>query len=217
MSRTRELTIGEQIANSVTHGVGLVLSLVALPVLVVASLRTGDAWGVTSCSIFGGTLVLLYAASTLYHSIPRPHLRPLLRAVDHSAIYLLIAGTYTPFALGALRGDSGFPLLIAIWSLAVAGIACRTLLGPRFHRVSVVLYLAMGWLAVLAARPLIAHVAVPGLAWLIAGGLAYTGGVIFYVWERLRYGHMVWHLFVMMGSACHFVAVLRYSSAAAAG
>lgn len=217
MSRSRDLTFGEEIANSVTHGFGLALSLVALPVLVVAALKTGDAWRVSSCSIFGVTLVLLYAASTLYHSISLPHLRPLLRAIDHSAIYLLIAGTYTPFALGALRGDSGFPLLVAIWTLAAVGIACRTLLGPRFHRVSVVLYLAMGWLVVLAARPLIAHVPVSGLAWLLAGGLAYTGGVVFYVWERLRYGHMVWHLFVMMGSACHFVAVLHYSSAAAAG
>lgn len=211
MASSRVHTLGEEIANSVTHGVGLALSLAALPILVVSAVRHGDAARVTAFAIFGSTLVALYAASTLYHSIPHPRARPVLRAIDHSAIYLLIAGTYTPFALGALRHDWGIPLLVAIWSLALAGIACRTLLGPRFHRVSVALYVVMGWMVVLAIRPMIAHIAAPGLAWLFAGGLFYTGGVAFYVWKRLPYGHMVWHLFVLGGSLCHFFAVLGYS------
>ena len=211
MSPGHRLSLGEEIANSVTHGVGLALSLTALPVLIVTALRHGDAVRVTSVAIFGSTLVLLYAASTLYHSIPFPRVRPVLRAIDHSAIYLLIAGTYTPFALGALRHDGGMPLLVAVWSLALAGIVCRTLLGPQFHKISVALYVAMGWLVLLAIRPMIAHVATPGLIWLFAGGASYTVGVTFYAWNRLPYGHMVWHLFVLAGSLCHFFAVLGYS------
>jgi hemolysin III len=211
MAESRVHTLGEEIANSVTHGLGLALSVAALPVLVVNAMRHGDALRIASVAIFGATLVALYAASTLYHSIPHPRARPVLRAIDHSAIYLLIAGTYTPFALGPLRHDRGLPLLLAVWSLALAGILFRTLLGPRFHRVSVALYVAMGWMVVLAIRPMIAHIAAPGLVWLFAGGLAYTGGVAFYAWKRLPYGHMVWHLFVLAGSVCHFFAVLGYA------
>ena len=210
-STSRPHSLGEEIANSVTHGVGLALSVAALPVLVAKAFRQGDGLRVASVAVFGATLVALYAASTLYHSIPHPRARAVLRAVDHSAIYLLIAGTYTPFAMGALRDDGGTLLLAAVWTLALSGISCRTLLGPRFHRVSVALYVAMGWLVLFAIRPMIAHVATPGLVWLFAGGAAYTGGVAFYAWKRLPYGHMVWHLFVLAGSICHFFAVLGYS------
>jgi len=211
--RGRKLGLGEEIANSVTHGVGVLLSLIALPTLVVLAARRHDTWQIVGGSVFGTTLLLLYCASTLYHAIPSPRAKTVFRVLDHAAIYLLIAGTYTPFALGVLRGTWGWSLLIAVWALAAVGIVLKSTRGFRYARLSTAVYLAMGWLIVIAMRPLVAHIGLGGIAWLLAGGLAYTGGVIFFAWDRLRYGHMIWHLFVLAGSICHFVAVLRYASA----
>lgn len=202
----------EEVANAVTHGVGLVASLVALPFLVGAAPQPGDALLTTGRALFAGSLVLLYAASTLYHAVPPSALKQRLRILDHAAIYLVIAGSYTPFALGVLRGRWGFGILAAIWTLALAGIVWKLFGGLRFERTSTVLYLAMGWLALVVAGPLVARMPMAGLAWIAAGGLAYTIGVLFYRWERLPFGHTVWHLFVLAGSACHGVAVHWYAS-----
>jgi len=203
-------TLGEEIANSVTHGAGLVASIVGLVVLVAAAARRGDAWIITSCAIYASTLVLLYAASTLYHSLAATRARHVFQIIDHSAIYLLIAGSYTPFALVNLRGPWGWSLLVIVWVLAAAGVTAKAVFGPRWPMVSTVLYIAMGWTAVVAIKPMLLHVAPAGIAWLVAGGLAYTGGVVFFALDRMRYNHALWHLFVLGGSVCHFVAVLFY-------
>lgn len=213
---SRAQSFGEEIANAVSHGVGLIASLCALPVLVLSAAAHGDAKLVAGCGVFAASLILLYAASTLYHAIPHPRAKRALRVVDHTAIYLLIAGSYTPFTLGVLRGAWGWSLLGIVWALALTGVIFKTTLGFRFPRLSVLLYLSMGWLAVVAARPLYLSLPAAGLSWLVAGGLFYTVGVIFYRWERLPYGHLVWHLFVLAGSVCHFWAVLRYALPAAA-
>jgi hemolysin III len=209
----RTPTAGEEIASSITHGLGLAGSIVMLPFLIIAASRDGDPWRVTSAAIFGGSLIVLYAASTLYHALPYSLSRAkyVFRVIDHSAIYLLIAGTYTPFLLGPLRGPWGWSLFSVIWLLAVAGIVMKATLGIRWARASTIVYLLMGWIGVVAAKPLLEHVSPRGLLWLLAGGLAYSAGVVFYAWERLRYGHAIWHLFVATGSVCHVVAVLRYT------
>lgn len=203
-------TLGEEIANSVTHGVGLLASVAGLIVLVAAALRTGDAWVLSSCVIYASTLVLLYAASTLYHSLAKTRARHVFQVLDHSAIYLLIAGSYTPFALVNLHGPWGWTILGIVWALAAAGVTAKAVFGPRWPIISTILYIAMGWTAVVAIKPMLLHVAPAGIAWLVAGGLAYTGGVAFYAWERLRYNHALWHVFVLAGSVCHFIAVLFY-------
>ena len=208
----RRLSLGEEIANSVTHGIAALASVAALPILMIVTLGRGDPWQVAGGAIFGGTLVMLYLASTLYHALPHPRAKRVFRILDHSAIYLLIAGTYTPFALGALRGPWGWTLLVAVWSLAALGVTAKATLGFRFPRLSTAVYIVMGWLGVIAFKPLLTHIGVAGMMWLLAGGLCYTAGVIFFAWERLRYGHMVWHLFVAAGSVCHFFAVLWYAA-----
>lgn len=210
--RARHLFVAEEIANSVTHGVGLAGSLIGVPVLVIAAAGRADALHVVGCSVFAASLVALYAASTIYHALPPSRAKQVFRVIDHVAIYLLIAGTYTPFTLGVLRGTWGWTLFGVVWSLAAAGIVLKTLLGMRYPRASTVCYLMMGWLAVVAIRPIVAHVPAAGLAWLLAGGLLYTGGVAFFAWERLRHSHAVWHLCVLGGSACHFCAVLWYAA-----
>jgi hemolysin III len=207
----RALTIGEEIANSVTHGLGLLASLIAFPLLVVRAQSTNDSSAVAGAVIFGLTLILAYATSTVYHALPVSNGKQFFRLLDHSAIYLLIAGTYTPFALGPLRGTWGTALLVAIWSFALIGIASKIRIGFRRPHLSTIMYLVMGWLIVVAIKPLVINVPRAGLIWLAAGGLAYTGGVFFYVKKRIPYGHMIWHLFVAAGSACHFVAVFRYA------
>jgi hemolysin III len=207
----RPLSVGEEIANSVTHGVAALASVAALPILLAVAIGRGDPWQIVGGAIFGATLVLLYTASTLYHALTHAGAKRVFRVLDHSAIYLLIAGTYTPFALGALRGPWGWSLLGAVWALAALGITAKATLGFRFPRLSTAVYIGMGWLGVIAFRPLMVHIGVPGITWLLAGGLCYTAGVIFFAWERLRYGHMVWHLFVAAGSVCHFLAVLWYA------
>ncbi|HEX2718279.1 MAG TPA: hemolysin III family protein [Gemmatimonadaceae bacterium] len=207
----RAQTIGEEIANSITHGAGLAASIAALPVLIILAARH-DAWRVVGATIFGATLVLLYGASTMYHALARTRARRVMRVLDHSAIYLLIAGTYTPFMLGPMRGPWGWSLLGAIWGMAVLGIVFKATLGIRYPIASTGVYVLMGWLAVVAARPLLASVGLAGVGWLVAGGTLYTLGVVFFALDRrVRYAHSVWHVFVAAGSICHFVAVVRYA------
>lgn len=207
----RPQSMGEEIANSVSHGVGFVLAIVALPVLVVNAMPRGTA-AVVGASVFAGTLALLYLTSTLYHALTNPRAKRVFRTLDHSAIYLLIAGSYTPFTLGVLRGPWGWSLFGIIWTLAAAGIVFKSAGGFRWPKLSNAIYLAMGWLVLVAAKPLATHMAGPGLFWLIAGGVAYTAGIVFYAAPRVKYAHFAWHLAVMAGTACHFVAVLRYAA-----
>jgi hemolysin III len=205
------MSAAEELANSLTHGAGLLLSLLAAPVLIVAAATTDDPWRIVAASIYALSLVLLYAASTAYHAARVAHVKAILRRVDHAAIYLLIAGTYTPFTLVSLRGAWGWTLFGVVWALALVGVILKSRYGARLPRLSTAVYLAMGWMIVLAIRPLATHVAPGGLLLLAAGGLCYTGGVVFYVWERLRFGHAIWHLFVLGGSAAHFAAVLWFA------
>ena len=200
---------GERL-NSISHLVGAALAAVGLIVLVVVAARQGDPWKIVSFSIYGATLVLLYVFSTLYHSVPG-NAKSFFRKLDHNAIYLLIAGTYTPFVLIPLRGPWGWSLFGVIWSLAVLGIAMESFPGESRKIVRIVIYLAMGWLVIIAARPLVQQLPNGALAWLAAGGLFYTGGVVFYAADkRIKHAHGVWHIFVMAGSAAHYLAVLLY-------
>lgn len=210
MSGSRAWTLGEEVAHSITHGVGLLAAVTGLVVLVILAAATRDPWRITACSIYATTLVLLYAASTLYHALSATRARNVFRVLDHSAIFLLIAGTYTPFALVSLRGPWGWTLLGIVWGLAVVGVAAKAIFGTRWPILSTALYIVMGWTVVIAVKPLIDHVPPGGIAWLVAGGLAYTGGVVFYAWTRLRYGHAIWHVFVLAGSVCHYIAVVLY-------
>jgi hemolysin III len=203
-------TLGEEIAHAVTHGLGLVLSIAGLAVLVVAASVRGDAWHVVGCAVFGVTLVLLYTASTLYHSIAHRRAKRVLRKLDWAAIFLLIAGSYTPFTLVSLRGGWGWTLLALVWSLAILGIVLQVTIPVRVRRVSVAIYLAMGWLVLIAIGPLVRSLPSEGLVLLFLGGVAYTLGLAFYAWRRLPYNHAIWHLFVLAGSACHFSCVLGY-------
>ncbi len=200
----------EELANLLTHGVGAVLGLVGLVLLVVASSRHGDAWQVVSSAIFGVTLVLLYTASTLYHSATDERRQVLLRKFDHAAIFLLIAGTYTPFVLVTLRGPWGWSLFGVVWGLAAVGVAMKFWFAGRFRVASTLIYIAMGWLVMIAIKPLMAGLPAGGLALLVAGGLCYTGGAVFYLWRSLPYHHAIWHLFVLGGSVCHWAAVYWY-------
>ncbi len=211
--RDRPQSLGEEIANSISHGMGLVGAIVGTPFLIVAALQRYDALSVVAASIFAASMLALYLASTLYHAIAHERAKRVLRFFDHSAIYLLIAGTYTPFALGALRGPWGWTILALIWTLALLGIAAKIVFGMRFPRLSTWLYLGMGWIVVIAIEPMWRSVPGWGLFWLAAGGLAYTLGVIFYATDhRIRYHHFVWHLFVLTGTACHYFAVLWYAA-----
>jgi hemolysin III len=200
-------TPGEELANALTHGVGIALSIAGLAVLVTLASLRGDAWHITSTAIFGATLVVLYTASTLYHSFRGERMKRLLRKFDHAGIFLLIAGTYTPFVLVSLRGPWGWSLFGVIWGLAIAGVTVKCWLTGKFEIISTLLYLAMGWLVVIALRPMLHAVPRAGLWLLLAGGLSYTAGTIFYGWKRLPYHHAIWHLFVLGGSVCHFFAV----------
>jgi len=200
---------GERL-NSYTHLAGTLLAAVAVPVLVVLAARSGDVWKILGCTIYGAALLVLYCASTLYHSV-RGRAKAILRKFDHCSIYLLIAGTYTPFALVTLRGPWGWTLLGLAWGLALVGIAQEFVFGKGARRLSIVIYVVMGWMGVAALRPLAEGLGTPGLAWLLAGGLLYTGGIAFYLLdERIRHFHGVWHLFVLAGSAAHFIAIAFY-------
>jgi hemolysin III len=208
----RPPSLGEEIANSVSHGVGLLGSLWGAPYLLAPAVRSGTVSTVVGASVFVGAVVLLYLASTLYHALPRNRAKQVFRALDHGAIFLLIAGTYTPFSLGVLRGAWGWTLLGLIWTLAAIGLLLKARGGLRHPVLSTALYLAMGWLAVIAIRPLSLRLPPSGLLWLLAGGLSYTVGAAFFLAERVRYSHFIWHLFVLAGTACHYLAVLWYAA-----
>ena len=197
----------DELASAITHGLGVVLSVAAGAVLITLAALTGDPWTITGASVFVGTLVLVYTSSTLYHAIPYESAKAKLKTLDHCAIFGLIAGTYTPFLIGGLRGPWGWWLFGIIWALAAAGIVFKLFFTGRFKVVSTLIYVAMGWLVVVATGPLRAELPGSTLAWLVAGGLAYTAGTIFYL-ARFRFAHAVWHGFVLAGSVCHFAAVL---------
>ena len=186
------------------------LGIAGLCVLVARSVLYGDGWHLAASIVFGTTIILMYSASTLYHSIPLPRAKQILRVIDHSTIYFLIAGTYTPFTLVTLHGPWGWSLFSAVWTLALAGVVFKIFYTGRFEKLSLAIYLAMGWCVMLAVKPLMAALEPAGLWLLLGGGICYTGGVAFYVWEKLRYHHAIWHLFVLAGTVLHFCAVLLY-------
>ena len=207
----RPQSLGEEIANSVSHGLGLVAGVAVFPVLVIAASQRGDAAGIVGASVFASAVVLLYLASTLFHAFPVSRAKRVLQVLDHSAIYVLIAGTYTPFTLGVLRGAWGWTLFGLVWGFAVIGTVAKCLGGVRYTTVSTWMYLAMGWLILIAADTAWSLIPKWGLFWLLAGGIAYTAGALFFMAERVRYFHFVWHLFVVAGTACHVIAVLWYA------
>lgn len=203
-------SVGEEIANAATHGVGIALAIAGLVVLSVVAARSGAAVHIVASGIFGAALVLCFTMSTLYHAIRPERVRRILRALDHSAIFVLIAGTYTPFMLGTLGGTLGWTMLVVLWTLAAVGIAARLVLRGRRHNLVIACYLAMGWSVLFVLRPVVEGLAPGGLALLVGGGIAYTVGVVFYKWRSLPYGHAIWHGFVLAGSALHYFAVLLY-------
>lgn len=207
---TSRYTRGEEYANIGTHAVGIVLSIVALVLMVLFAAENGDPYFIVAVSIFGATLILLYLTSTLYHSVRHPKVKHVFRVFDHVCIYLLIAGSYTPFTLVTLRGGWGWTLFGLTWGLALFGIIFKIFFTKRFSILSTLMYIALGWLVVIAIKPVVLTVPAGGLAWLVAGGLLYTFGVLFYLWRRIPYHHAIWHLFVMAGSFCHFLAVYYY-------
>ena len=215
MKTGRRQSLGEEIANSCTHGVGLLMSVAALVFVIVFAAATGDPWRVAAASVYGATLVLLYTASTLYHALPGRRVKMVCQRLDHAAIYLLIAGTYTPFVLVPLRGGWGWSLFGVVWGLAVLGVVLKGVFGIRLAALSTVVYVVMGWLVLIAAGPLAARLPASGLQWLVVGGVLYTLGVVFFACDRVRYAHAVWHVFVLAGSAAHFFAVVRYALAPA--
>ena len=202
--------IKEETINALTHGLGALFSLAGLVILVVLASRRGDAWHIVSCSIYGVTLVLLFSSSTLYHGCRSERAKHICHIIDHASIYLLIAGTYTPFVLVTLRGAWGWSLFGVVWGLALAGIVFQVFFVNRFRALQVVIYLLMGWLVVVAAKPLLARLPRPGLLWLLAGGLSYSFGVMFYIWKKMPYHHAVWHMFVLAGAMSHYFAILFY-------
>jgi hemolysin III len=209
---TPALSPGEEIANSISHGLGLILAIIALPVLVFSAMKIGSTHFIVGVSVFGASMVVLYLASTLYHAVTHHEAKRFFRLFDHSAIFLLIAGSYTPFSLGVLRGAWGWTLLAIVWCLAIAGIVIKAFPRTRHSWVCMVLYLVMGWLAIVAIKPIWELVPLPGIILILAGGVAYTGGLAFFAARNLRYSHFVWHLFVLAGTTCHFFAVLWYGA-----
>jgi len=205
-------SLGEEIANGVSHGAGLLAALVAAPVLVHSAVRHGGAARIAGASVFATAMVLLYLTSTLYHALPGNRAKQVFRLLDHAAIYVMIAGTYTPITLGVLGGTWGWTLFGIVWGLALGGVVLTMTGGVRYPKLRTSLYLAMGWLIVVAVKPLWLRMPSGGLIWLAAGGIAYTVGVVFYAAKRVRYCHFVWHLFVIAGTACHFIAILRFAA-----
>jgi hemolysin III len=205
-------TIADEWANAITHGIGLVASLIGLPILILTWKARGDALSVIGASVFGASLIAVYATSTFYHAIPHPRAKRVLQLLDHIAIYLLIAGTYTPFTLGVLRGAWGWTLFGIVWTLAALGILFKLFFRTRFKRMSTLLYLGMGWVAIIAVKPMLAMMPAAGFWLLLAGGLLYSAGTWFYMRDHRRFHHATWHCFVIGGSTCHFFAVLRYAA-----
>jgi hemolysin III len=203
---------GEELANGISHAVGLLCAIAAVPLLVLGAIGRGGAADIVGGSVFGGSLVLLYLASTTYHLTRDPSLRGCLRRLDHAAIYVLIAGTYTPFTLGVLGGPWGWTLFGLVWGAALVGINTKLIAGVGYPRVSLATYLTMGWLIMIAIRPLWSRMELAGFVWLVLGGIAYSVGAAFYAAPKLRYGHFAWHLFVLGGSTCHFFAAFWYAT-----
>lgn len=204
--------VREERANVLSHGLGLLLAIAATPILVVGAVHRGGPADIVGSSVFGATMIVLYLASTLFHAAPPGPLKARLRTLDHAAIYLLIAGTYTPFTLGVLGGAWGWTLFGLVWGAAAVGITVKLLAGFRYPRLSTTMYVVMGWLALIAIRPLLREMPASGIAWLVAGGVSYTVGVVFYLAGHKPYRHALWHLFVLAGSICHFFAVLWYAA-----
>jgi hemolysin III len=207
---TRPYTLAEEIIHSITHGIGTGLSNAGLVILVVLAVLNGDVYQIIGFTIFGASLVLLYLASTLYHGFQQPRVKRIFKIFDHSAIYLLIAGSYTPFLLVAIRGTTGWILLVVVWLIALIGITMKVLFIDRFQVLSVFSYLLMGWLCVFAFQEMMANIPIGGIIWLAAGGILYTVGVIFYALQKIPYMHAVWHFFVLGGSLCHYFSVLFF-------
>lgn len=209
--KERIQSLGEEIANSISHGVGFLLAVVVSPILIIYAVKHGSATGIVGASIFSFSMVMLYIVSTLYHSFPRNKAKRVFQILDHSVIFLMIAGTYTPFTLSVLEGSLGWTLFGLAWSLAVVGIIFQCAGGVKQKKLTMILYLIMGWLIIIAVKPLLLNLPLWGLFWLLIGGFAYTAGVGFYAAKKVRYAHFVWHLFVIVGSSCHYIAVLRYA------
>ncbi len=208
----RHQTLGEEIANAISHGLGFLLAIASLPILVFHAAQRGTAVNVVAASVFAGTMILLYLVSALYHALPPSRAKVWLNRLDHAAIYVFIAGSYTPFTLGVLYGGWGWTLFGIVWSAAALGVTIKLLDRLKHPLWSTALYVAMGWVALVAAGPLIERMPSTGIVWLVAGGLSYTlGAVVFLLDERVRYAHFVWHLFVLGGSVCHFFAALWYA------
>jgi len=206
-SREPAQSHGEEVANSVSHGVGFLAAMAAAPVLVLSAVEHGGTFRIVGAGVFAAAMVLLYLTSTLYHALPGGRAKEVFQVLDRAAIFLMIAGTYTPFTLGVLRGTWGWTLFGLVWGLALAGVVITAAGGIRYPKLTTSLYLAMGWLIFAAIKPLWLRMSSEGLFWLFAGGIAYTVGVVFYAAKRIRYSHFVWHLFVIAGTACHFIAV----------
>jgi hemolysin III len=209
-AQPKAYSTAEEIASSVTHGIGFLLAVAMLSVMVVFAALRGTVWHVVACALYGSTLTLLYAASTLYHSLTSERAKAVLKIIDHSAIFLLIAGTYTPFLLVPLREGWGWSLFGVIWTLALVGVGFKLVFTGRFKRLSTLIYVGMGWIVVIAIRPLWMHLSMGGLIWLVAGGLFYTAGTVFYLNRGIPFNHAIWHGFVLAGSLCHFVSVMFY-------
>ena len=208
--QSRQQSLGEEIANSITHGIGAALSIAALVILVVFAARNGDVWRIVSFSIYGATLFFLYLASTLYHSLTNKRVKSFFKIVDHSSIFLLIAGTYTPVTLVSMRGPWGWTIFGLIWAMAIGGIIAKFFLFGKYKFISTLVYLAMGWLIMIAFKPMLEMVPKGLIIWLFIGGLCYTLGVIFYACKKVPYFHFIWHLFVLGGSISHFLGILFY-------
>ena len=209
-AKSRVQSTGEEIANAVSHGMGFLAAAAATPYLVMSAMRNGSTSYVVGVSIFAATMMLMYMTSTLYHSLPGSRAKKIFRILDHNAIFRLIAGTYTPIALGVLSGFWGWTLFGLVWGLATAGIILKSFSGHKYHYVSMIIYVAMGWLVVIAAKPLFEAMPFAGIMWLLAGGICYTGGIVFYAQDRKPYMHALWHLCVLAGSVCHYVSVMGW-------
>jgi hemolysin III len=207
-SHYRALTLGEEIFNSITHGIGALLSLAGLVILTVFAVKKGDAWHVVSFTIFGTSMFLLYLSSTLYHSVTQAKIKNLFARFDHAAIFLLIAGTYTPYVLTTIRGPLGWTLFGIIWALAITGIVIRSIYLTRFRKLMMWFYVAMGWMFLIAVVPMVKNLPATSLTFLFIGAGCYSLGVIFYAWRNLKYGHGIWHLFVLAGTISHFFSIL---------
>jgi len=205
-----EETKGEELANSITHAVGIIFSVTALSVLVTFAGRMGDVWKILSFAIYGITMILMYFASTFYHAVRDPRIKKIFKMFDHSAIYLLIAGSYTPFCLVTLRGPWGWSIFGTVWGIAALGIVFKAFFTGRFRIASTLTYVIMGWIVVIAVKPIMESLPLEGLIWLLMGGISYTAGIIFYSWKRLPFNHSIWHIFVLGGSALHFCTILLY-------